>query len=74
MWRREIEAATTDRHLADREADPKRQDILMQLVAQEESHAARCAERIAAATGQQPDRTKVERGRPPAPGEPEGAT
>jgi VIT1/CCC1 family predicted Fe2+/Mn2+ transporter/rubrerythrin len=62
MWRREIEAATTYRHLADREADPKRRDILMRLVAQEEKHAARWGERIAAATGRQPDRTKVERG------------
>ncbi len=62
MWRREIEAATTYRHLADREADPKRRDILMRLVAQEENHAARWGERIAAATGRQPDRTKVERG------------
>ena len=62
MWRREIEAATTYRHLADREADPKRKDILMRLVAQEENHAARWGERIAAATGRQPDRTKVERG------------
>ena len=62
MWRREIEAATTYRHLADREADPKRKDILMRLVAQEEHHAARWAERIAAVTGHQPDRTKVERG------------
>ena len=62
MWRREIEAATTYRHLADREADPKRKDILMRLVVQEENHAARWGERIAAATGRQPDRTKVERG------------
>ena len=62
MWRREIEAATTYRHLADREPDPKRKDILMRLVAQEENHAARWAERIAAATGHSPDRAKVERG------------
>lgn len=62
MWRREIEAATTYRHLADREPDPKRKDILMRLVAQEENHAARWAERIAAVTGHQPDRAKVERG------------
>ena len=62
MWRREIEAATTYRHLADREPDPKRKDILMRLVAQEENHAARWAERIAAVTGRQPDRAKVERG------------
>ncbi len=62
MWRREIEAATTYRHLADREPDPKRKAILMRLVAQEEHHAARWAERIAAATGHPPDRAKVERG------------
>jgi len=62
MWRREIEAATTYRHLADREPDPKRKAILQRLVAQEEHHAARWAERIAAATGRPPDRTKVERG------------
>ena len=62
MWRREIEAATTYRHLADREPDPKRKDILMRLVAQEENHAARWAERIAAVTGHPPDRAKVERG------------
>jgi VIT1/CCC1 family predicted Fe2+/Mn2+ transporter/rubrerythrin len=62
MWRREIEAATTYRHLADREPDPKRKDILMRLVAQEENHAARWAERIAAVTGHSPDRAKVERG------------
>ena len=62
MWRREIEAATTYRHLADREPDPRRKDILMRLVAQEENHAARWAERIAAATGHSPDRAKVERG------------
>jgi len=62
MWRREIEAATTYRHLADREPDPRRKDILMRLVAQEENHAARWAERIAAVTGHPPDRAKVERG------------
>jgi VIT1/CCC1 family predicted Fe2+/Mn2+ transporter len=48
MWRREIEAATTYAHLAGREADPKRKDILMRLAAQEENHAARWAERIKA--------------------------
>jgi len=62
MWRREIEAATTYRHLAEREPDPRRKDILMRLVAQEENHAARWAERIAAVTGHPPDRAKVERG------------
>jgi VIT1/CCC1 family predicted Fe2+/Mn2+ transporter/rubrerythrin len=62
MWRREIEAATTYRHLADREPDSRRKEILMRLVAQEENHAARWAERIAAVTGHPPDRAKVERG------------
>src|SRR4051812_17721319 len=62
MWRREIEAATTYRHLAEREADPKRREILMKLSAQEEHHAARWGERIAAATGRTPDRAAVERG------------
>ena len=62
MWRREVEAATTYRHLADREADPKRKDILVRLAEQEEKHAARWAERIAAATGRQPDPREVERG------------
>ena len=62
MWRREIEAATTYAHLAGREADPKRKDILMRLAAQEENHAARWAERITAATGKAPDRKAVEKG------------
>ena len=56
MWRREVEAATTYRHLAERESDPKRRDILMKLSNQEEHHAARWAERIAAATGLAADR------------------
>jgi VIT1/CCC1 family predicted Fe2+/Mn2+ transporter/rubrerythrin len=62
MWRREVEAATTYRHLADREPDPRRKEILMRLVTQEEKHAARWAERLFAATGKQPDRKAVERG------------
>jgi vacuolar iron transporter family protein len=62
MWRREIEAATTYRHLATREPDSKRKEILGRLADQEESHAARWAERIAAATGRRPDRHEVERG------------
>jgi len=62
MWRREVEAATTYRHLAHRETDPKRKDILVRLAEQEEKHAARWAERIAAATGRQPDPKEVERG------------
>src|SRR5436190_7528263 len=62
MWRREVEAATTYKHLADREADPKRRDILLRLAEQEENHAARWAERITAATGRVPDRKAVEHG------------
>ena len=34
MWRREVEAATTYRHLANREKDPKRRDILVRLAEQ----------------------------------------
>lgn len=62
MWRREVEAASTYKHLADREHDPKRKDILLRLAAQEENHAVRWAARIAAATGHEPDRKAVERG------------
>jgi VIT1/CCC1 family predicted Fe2+/Mn2+ transporter/rubrerythrin len=62
MWRREVEAATTYRHLAERERDPKRKDILLRLAEQEENHAARWSERIAATTGRVPDRKEVERG------------
>jgi len=62
MWRREVEAATTYRLLADREHDPKRRDILLRLAEQEENHAARWAERIKVATGRTPDRKEVERG------------
>jgi VIT1/CCC1 family predicted Fe2+/Mn2+ transporter/rubrerythrin len=62
MWRREIEAATTYRHLATREPDSRRKEILGRLADQEESHAARWAERITAATGRRPDRNAVERG------------
>ena len=62
MWRREVEAATTYKLLADRESDPKRKQILLRLAGQEERHAARWAERIAAATGRTPDRREVERG------------
>ncbi len=62
MWRREVEAAATYKHLADRERDDKRKDILMRLADQEEKHAARWAERITLATGRAPDRTEVERG------------
>jgi VIT1/CCC1 family predicted Fe2+/Mn2+ transporter/rubrerythrin len=62
MWRREVEAATTYKHLADRERDPKRRDILLRLAAQEETHAERWAARMQAATGTRPDRREVERG------------
>jgi VIT1/CCC1 family predicted Fe2+/Mn2+ transporter/rubrerythrin len=62
MWQREVEAAATYRHLADRERDPRRRDILIRLAEQEEKHAARWSERIAAATGKAPDPQEVERG------------
>jgi vacuolar iron transporter family protein len=62
MWRREVEAASTYKHLANREHDPRRRDILMRLADQEEKHAARWSERITAATGRVPDRKEVERG------------
>jgi VIT1/CCC1 family predicted Fe2+/Mn2+ transporter/rubrerythrin len=62
MWRREVEAAATYRHLADRERDTKRRDILIRLAEQEEKHAARWSERITAATGKTPDPGEVERG------------
>ena len=45
-----------------RETDPKRKDILMRLADQEDKHAARWSERIAASTGRVPDPTEVERG------------
>jgi len=62
MWRREVEAAATYKHLADREADPKRRYILMRLADQEDRHAARWSERIAESTGRVPDPKEVERG------------
>src|SRR5215217_815287 len=62
MWRREVEAATTYRHLAGREGDPKRRDILNRLADQEDNHATRWADRIEATTGRRPDRKEVERG------------
>ena len=62
MWRREVEAAATYKHLAEREHDPKRRDILMRLAEQEDKHAARWSERIAASTGRTPDPGEVERG------------
>src|SRR6266496_275164 len=62
MWRRGVEAAATYRHLAQRESDQKRKDILMRLADQEEKHATRWSERIAATTGRVPDPKEVERG------------
>lgn len=62
MWRREVEAAATYRHLAGRESDPHRQSILIRLADQEDSHAERWADRIAASTGRRPDRGAVEGG------------
>ena len=62
MWRREVEAAATYRHLANRERDPKRKEILLRLAEQEEKHAARWSERIAGTTGRPPDPKEVERG------------
>src|SRR5260221_4288510 len=62
MWRREVEAAATYKHLANRESDPKRRDILMRLAEQEDKHAARWSARIHASTGRVPDPKEVERG------------
>jgi VIT1/CCC1 family predicted Fe2+/Mn2+ transporter len=62
MWRREVEAATTYKHLAGREKDPKRRDILLRLAEQEDKHAARWSERIAATTGSAPDPEEVKAG------------
>ena len=62
MWRREVEAAATYRHLAEREKDPRRRDILNRLADQETNHADRWAERIEAATGTRPDKTGIEQG------------
>jgi VIT1/CCC1 family predicted Fe2+/Mn2+ transporter/rubrerythrin len=62
MWRREVEAATTYRHLANREKDHRRRAILLRLAEQEDRHATRWSERIAAATGRTPDPDEVKRG------------
>src|SRR3979409_1724353 len=62
MWRRELQAAAPYKHLASRETDPKRRDILLRLAEQEDKHAARWSERIEAATGRAPDPNEVERG------------
>jgi vacuolar iron transporter family protein len=62
MWRREVEASATYRHLAGRERDQRRRDILNRLADQEDAHAERWAERIEATTGVRPDRSTVEQG------------
>jgi vacuolar iron transporter family protein len=62
MWRREVEAAATYRHLANRERDARRRDILIRLAEQEDRHADWWSERITAATGRVPDRKEVEHG------------
>src|SRR5262245_23400885 len=62
MWRREVEAASTYKHLTNREQDPRHRDIQQRPAEQEDKHAARWSERIAAATGRVPDRKEVERG------------
>jgi len=60
LWRREVEAAHTYKLLAERERDPKRRDLLLRLAAQEDTHAARWAERIGQARGAPPDPRAVE--------------
>ena len=59
VWRKEVEAAGTYRLLSERETDPRRQQIIVQLAEAEERHAERWADRIAAATGHRPDATEV---------------
>jgi VIT1/CCC1 family predicted Fe2+/Mn2+ transporter/rubrerythrin len=59
LWRQEVEAAATYRHLGEREPDPRRRDILRRLAESEERHAARWSGRIAAATGRAPDPASV---------------
>lgn len=61
LWRQEVEAGTTYRLLGEREADPKRRDILRRLAESEERHAARWGARIEAATGHAPDPASVRR-------------
>jgi vacuolar iron transporter family protein len=60
LWRQEVEAAATYRHLGEREPDPRRKDILRRLAESEERHATRWSERIAAATGRAPDPATVD--------------
>ena len=64
MWRREVEAAATYKHLANRETDPKRRDILMRLAAQEDKPAAFGSERTAPTTGRLPAPEGGQRGPP----------
>jgi vacuolar iron transporter family protein len=60
MWRREVEAAGTYRLLAEKETDPRRRNILIQLADAEDRHAARWSDRIHAATGSRPDPKSIE--------------
>jgi vacuolar iron transporter family protein len=62
MWRREVEAALTYRHLAERERDERRRDLLPRLAEQEDKHATRWAERITLGAGQPPDTKDIRRG------------
>jgi VIT1/CCC1 family predicted Fe2+/Mn2+ transporter/rubrerythrin len=62
MWRREVEAAHTYKLLAGREVDSKRRDLLLRLAEQEDRHAQRWSDRIAALSGQAPDPQEVVRG------------
>lgn len=59
LWRQEVEAAATYRLLGEREADPRRKDILHRLADSEDRHAARWSDRIEAATGTRPDPASV---------------
>ena len=58
-WQHEVEAAAAYRVLADQERDPQRRDILRKLVAAEETHAARWADRIKDLGGDVPDAGSV---------------
>jgi len=58
MWRREVEAAATYRHLANRERDLRRKEILIRLAEQEEIKAEDQevdaeVERLAGSSGEQ---------------------
>lgn len=59
LWRQEVEAAATYRLLSEREADPRRRDILVRLADAEDHHAARWADRIRAAGGNLPDASAI---------------